>query len=362
MDPRAKQALLALPGDGAASKGAAERPRPEPVHEAGDFFGAPFRDFQHAGGVHVTGTRLWCDAARKNGLNFLSSARAGEVGKNRRVLCTEGTHRLATRGRGKLEALIAPYDQPLTVGELELSLHPAGHVLGAAQVRIVREGRVLVYAGEIYTRPSATALAAEPVRCDALALHATLARPDIAFPPREDVLKEICDFVDASLAERRTPVLLAQPVGVAQELVVHLGRAGYRLRLQRSIADVAKIYAALDVTVPDYKRFTNRVSRGEVLLFPPILRTSLSRLVPEARVALVGPRAVDAAHVHQLAVAGAFALSDVADRADRLAFVEATGAKEIYLTGGDVESFGAELRRRGLRVHNLLPREQLELF
>lgn len=325
-------------------------------------FGEPFRDFQRAGGIHVTGTRLWCDAPRKNGLSFWSSAHVGEVGKNRRVLCTEATHRLATRGRGKVDALTAPFDKALGVGELELSLHPAGHVLGAAQVRVVRGDRVLVYAGEVHTRPSVTTLAAEPVPCDVLALPATFARPDIGFPPRDEVLARVRRFVDATLEDKRTPVLLAPPLGIAQELVVSLGRAGYRLRLQRSIADVAKLYVALGVLVPEYKRFTSRVSRGEVLIFPTILRSTVEQHVPEARVAMVGPRAVDAVHVHQLRVAEAFPLTDVADRADRLAFVEATGASEVYLTGGEVDSFGAELRRRGLRVHPLLPREQLEMF
>lgn len=355
------------------STGPSSRPRslgsdqsepPGEVSPSGDdgFFGGPFRDFEHIGGIHLTGTVLWCDAARKNGLNFLSSALAGEIGKNRRVLCTEETYRIATRGKGKLEALTAPYDQPLTVGDLSLSLHPSGHMLGAAQIRVEREGRVVVYAGEVSTRASLTALTAEPIPCDVLALPATFGARAFQFPERQPVLADIEAFIKETLSARQTPVLLAQPMGIGQELLVSLGRSGHRLRVHRSIAEVAKLYESLGVTMAAYKRLTSRIGKGEVALMPPILRRKVDELVPDARIALVGPRAVDAPHVHQMAVSEAFPLSNIADHSDLLAFVEATGARQVFLKSGHVEAFGSDLRERGIRVHDLLPREQLELF
>ena len=330
---------------------------PEPT-----FFGEPFRDFEHVGGVHVTGTVLWCDSNRKNGLNFLSSARAGEVGRNRRLLCTEPTLRIATRGKARVEALTAPYDKPIRVGDLSLSLHPAGHMLGAAQLRIQREARVLVYAGDVSRTGTETTLGAESVPCDALALPATFARRPYRFPDRADVLAALRDFIDGTQAARRTPVLLAQPVELAQDLMVALGRAGYRLRVHRSVAEVSKLYATLGVVVPPYKRYTQRLGRGEVGVFPAILKAQLEGQISDARFALVGPRAVDAAYVYQSGVAAAFGLSDVADRVDLLDFVDSTGARSIYLTGGYIDDFAADLRDRGLRVYGLRPSEQLELF
>ncbi len=320
-------------------------------------------DFEHiGGGVHVAGSVVWCDADRKAGLNFLSSARAGEMGKGRRWLCTEATLRLCTRGRGKIDALVAPYGQSLSVGNLTLSLHPSGHLLGGATLRIEREGRVLVYAAEISTRRSATAPPAEPPRCDALALLAPWAMRGLVFPPRDEVLADLGRFIDAALADGRTPVLLAPPLGIGVELLVGLGRAGYRLRAHRAVADVAKLYAELGISVPPHKRLGARVPKGEVLIVPPILRASLDALVPDARVALVGPRAADAAHVHQARVARAFPLSDSADGPELLGFVAATGARDVYLTGGEVEVFAARLRELGITARPLLPPRQLELF
>lgn len=326
------------------------------------FFGGPLHDFEHIGGVHLAGSVLWFDASRKNGLNFLSSAGAGEIGKNRRFLCTEATARLASRGRGKLDVLTAPYGSPLTVGELRMTLHPAGHLLGSAQLEVERNGRRVIYAGDVSTRPSATTLRAEARPCSALALPATYGAPGFSFPPREEVLEGIQSFIESCLADKKVPVLLAPPMGIAQELLVSLGRLDVKLKVHKSIADVAKMYAELGLTLPPYKRLTKAVSRGEVLIMPPILRTSVDGLIADARVALVGPRSVDAAHVHQLRVMEAFPLSNVADRAELSAFILETGAEDVFLTGGAVSEFAYGLRDAGIRVHELLPREQLELF
>ncbi|MBX2812211.1 MAG: hypothetical protein KTR25_10390 [Myxococcales bacterium] len=324
--------------------------------------GGVVRDFENFGGVHLSSSVLWCDAQRKNGLNFLSSALAGDITKSRRFLCTEETRRLAARGRGKVDVLVAPYRQSLAIGELELSLHPAGHLIGSAMIRAMRGGRVAVYTGYFSTRSSATSRPADPIVCDVLALPASFGPRTVKFPRRRHVVDEIQLFIETAFVERQTPVLLAQPLGMAQELVAELGRLGYRLRLHRSVADITKIYSDLGVIQVEYKRFSKSARRGEVVIFPPILRTSIETLIPEASVALVDPKALDVGHVHQLRIDGAFALSNMADSDDLLSFVKATGAEEVYLTGGDVDDFGARLRSCGMKVNNLQPARQLDLF
>lgn len=340
---------------------------PAPIAGAGSEagqgrLGQPFREFEHVGGVHLTDSILWCDADRKQGLNFRSSADAGEVGRGRRILCTEATLRLISRGKGKLDALTAAYDQRLAVGELELSLHPAGSMLGAAQLRIVRGGRVIVYAGDVGPRAGFVCPPAEPIRCDVLALPATFGQRGVGFPPRDEVMADLRRFLDAALTEGGPVVLLVRALGVGPEVAVGLGRAGYKLRVHRALADVLKIHAELGVLVPPFKRLGKRVGKQEVVLVPPILRGQVPELFPAARVGFVGPRAVDAAHVHQLGVDQAFPLTHVADRQELERFVDETGAGEVFLTGGAIPDFRALLEPKGVVVRDLLPQKQLSLF
>lgn len=327
------------------------------------YFDEPFREFEHNGGVHLADSILWCDADRRHDLCFISHAHADYIGKNRRILATDQTVRILTRGTGKIDSLTSPYRRSFTLGPLELEMHPAGHVLGSAQLLITRDGRRIVYTSDINPRVTATVEAAEPVPCDVLAIPATYGLPVYRFPPREEVIARIEQFVADCLDDRATPVLIANQIGTSQELMQILGKAGHRLRVHRSIFDVAKIYKDHGIDFPGSRRFQGSPAKDEVVIFPPILRRHASiRRLRKYQTALVTGRALDEAFVHRHRVDAAFPLSDSADHDELLAFIEGTGASEVYLVGGHIEEFGETLRARGHRVYSLIPPQQLSLF
>lgn len=327
------------------------------------YYDSPYREFEHSGGIHLVDSILWCDSDRKQDLAFISHAHADYVGKNRRILATDKTVKILTRGTGRIEALTSPYKRSFTLGTLELEMHPAGHVLGSAQLLIVRNGRRLVYTSDPCTRNTATAETGAPVPCDVLVVPATYGLPHYRFPPHEEVFAQIRKFIDDCLEDRATPVLIANQIGTSQELMVVLGKAGYRLRVHRSIFDVAKVYRDLGVAMPNSRRFQGSPAKDEVVLFPPILRKHASiRKLRKFKTALITGRAVDEGFVLRNRVEAAFPLSDCVDHAELLAFIEGTGASEIYLSDGYVQELSQELRDRGKRVYPLQAPKQLTLF
>lgn len=327
------------------------------------YFDEPFREFEHNGGVHLADSILWCDADRRHDLCFISHSHADYIGKNRRILATDKTVRILTRGTGKIDSLTSPYRRSFTLGPLELEMHPAGHVLGSAQLLVTRDGRRIVYTSDINTRVTATAERAEPIPCDVLAIPATYGIPLYRFPPRDEVVAQIEKWVGECLDDKATPVLIANQVGTAQELMHALGKAGHRLRVHRSIYDVAKVYKELGINLAGARRFQGSPAKDEVVIFPPILRRHASiRKLRKFKTALVTGRALDEAFVHRHRVDTAFPLSDSADHGELIDFIEATQAREIYLIGGHVEELGAELRDRGHKVFSLIPPQQLSLF
>src|SRR5262245_38723969 len=198
-------------------------PAPQKKRQDSLFFDEPQREFEYNGGIHLSGAILWCDADRRHDQTFISHAHVDEIGKNRRILATDKTVKILTRGTGKIDALMSPYKRSFTLGPLELEMHPAGHVLGSAQLLIVRDGRRIVYTSDVSVRQTATAERATPVPCDVLAIPATYGLPLFKFPPREEVLAAVEKFVDDCLNDRATPVLIANPIGTAQELMHMLG-------------------------------------------------------------------------------------------------------------------------------------------
>lgn len=329
----------------------APRPRPERSE----------REVELNAGVHLVDSVLWFDTARRADPTFLSSALVEHPGKNRRVLCTVPTAALLSRGKAKLGAVTAPYGQRFQLGQLNLSFHPAGRLLGSAQLLVEREGRRVLYTNGVKLRPSFTAEAFEAVRCDALVCAAPYF--GFHFPPQEEVHAQILSFVEETLAARRCPVLLASALGAAQELMQLLAEAGHRLRVHRSVHEVSKVYRGLGIALPEARRFTSTTTKDEVLILPPILRNHPSvRKLREPRLAWIGGRAADAEYIYRARVDAAFALSSQADSAELLRFVEESGARDVYLMGEGVEPFAQALRAQGLRVFPLRPPEQLRLL
>ena len=328
------------------------------------FFDQPRREFEYNGGVHLSGSILWCDAPRRRDLTFLSHSHADHVGKNRRILATDKTVKILSRGTGKIDALTSPYHRSFTLGPLELEMHPAGHILGSAQLLIQRDGRRIVYTSDVNVRTTATAERAAAVECDVLAIPATYGLPMFRFPPRDQVIEGIKKFIEDTINQKATPVLIANPIGTGQELMHVLGHGGFRLRVHRSIYDVAKVYKDLGVDVmTNCRRFSGQPARDEVVLYPPILKKHASiRKLKRFRTAIVTGRAIDEAYVYRQKVDAAFPLSDCCDHSELVQFIRNTGAEDVYLVDGYVEELGQELRNAGHRVFGLVPPRQLALF
>src|SRR5690349_14139746 len=127
--------------------------------EAGDFFVDPWQPVDRAVITHAHG-----DHARWGSRHYLGS-REGE-----RVLRT----RLGPEAR--IESL--EYGEPVTLGDgVRLSLHPAGHILGSAQVRIERGGEVWVVSGDYKVEPDPTCTPFDPIRCHGFITESTFGLP-----------------------------------------------------------------------------------------------------------------------------------------------------------------------------------------
>jgi Cft2 family RNA processing exonuclease len=236
-------------------------------------------------------------------------------------------------------------------------------MLGAAQLLVQRDGRRILYTNDFHVAKQSTCERAKPMACDVIALPATYGHPHYVFPEREEVLEELVAFVDRAFEEKHTPVLIAPPLGVAQEVMYFLGKRGVRLRAHRSIHEVAKVYTELGVNLLSVKRLGAKPARDEVVIVPPILRHSTQvRKIERHRTALVSGRALEPDHVFHMRVDAAFPLAEAADHDQLISFVRETGAAEVYLTSGFVDPLAEALREGGRKVFPLVRPEQLPLL
>lgn len=292
-------------------------------------------------------------------MGFLAHARGAPSVLPERMIASGPTIQLLTaalpRALRRTAALPAAYGQTFALGSLRLTLHPAGHVLGSAQIRCEADGLDLVYAGDIGgsgARASLTAEALVSLTCQTLALRAVYGHPRYVFPPREESLEKVSAFVEKTLEHGKTPVLVAAAVGEAQDLVRYLG--GRRtLRLHPTALRACEVYVAQGVPL---KGFAPLDREGEVVVVPPTAR--LSRLgLGGHRVCALSGRAVDG-----IASADeALPLADHAGFEDLVEYALRSKARRVYTIDGHAEELAQQLRRRGMDATAIREQHQLPL-
>jgi len=321
-----------------------------------------------AHGLRLRGTQLYLDPVGRPQLGFLAHARGARATLPERTVATAATVALLDaaqpRALRKAAPLPAGWRKPFALGSLTLTVHPAGHVLGSAQLHCELAGRTIVYAGDLGgagERAPATAERQEQVPCETLLLRATYGHPRYAFPPRAEVFEDLSRFIAATLAERRTPVILAAPLGGAQEVIQHL--AGHELRLHPAPLRFAEVYRAQGVALPAVLPL-GAIQPGQVVVLPahPRSRRYLPDIGP-SRVCLLSGRAVEQGFAGEVGVDVALPLSDHAGFSDLLQYAVRSGASRVLTVHGYAEDLAHALRQRGVRAHSIRElQRQLELF
>jgi putative mRNA 3-end processing factor len=315
-------------------------------------------------GLHLSGTELWFDANRKSDLSFVSHAHADHIARHARVIATAATLRLMQHRLGKLHgALPVPYRRPFDLGRLVLELLPAGHVLGSAQLRVIREdGTRIVYTGDINFTNALTAEPAEIADCDVLVIESTFGHPRYVFPPRAELFDRLAQWCSDHLARGVTPVLLCYALGKSQEAIKALSERGLRLCAHASIHAVCEIYRELGMPL-EVRRFQGVFEEGEVVVFPPhIAKSQHIRRIRHATAALTG-WALDGPHAAQRRGAdAAFPISDHADFPSLVRYARQSGASEVITIRGFAEDLAKALRAEGFIARAVDRPLQLALF
>jgi len=256
-----------------------------------------------------------------------------------------------------------PFNVPWSDGEHELTLFPAGHVLGSAQLLIEGERGRFVYTGDFKLARSYTCEPPEVKRCDVVLMECTYGRPHYVFPTRDEVEEAIVAFATDALADGCAPVFYAYSLGKAQEAMAILGKAGIPLAVHGAVDEIAKVYARSGVSLPPYERYDAVTYDGtRALIWPPSGKTqpkALQRLKP--RRAMLSGWALDKSAPHRYGVDACIPLSDHADYAALLRYIELAQPKKVLLNHG-WRDFTWRLRRMGIDATYLEPHEQLALF
>lgn len=248
-----------------------------------------------------------------------------------------------------------------TINGVTVSLHPAGHILGSAQVRVEHGGQVWVVSGDYKTDPDPTCDAWEPVRCHGFITETTFGLPLYRWPAQQAVFADLNAWWRANADAGRTSVLLAYALGKAQRLLAGLDPSIGPILTHGAVEAMTDAYRAAGVAMPTTTYATvarkNPAWARAIVIAPPGAEAgSWARRFGETRTAFAsGWMRVRGARRRRGVDAG-FTLSDHVDWPSLLSAIEATGAEQVWCTHGFTDVVVRTLTERGLDARTIATR------
>jgi putative mRNA 3-end processing factor len=279
---------------------------------------------------------------------------------NRAVLATPGTLaimelRLGPEAGERREAL--DYGQPLRIGDVTVTLVPAGHVLGSAQVVLEHAGSRVVVSGDYKRRPDPTCPPFEVVPCDVFVTEATFALPVFRHPPDTEEVGKLLHSL--ALFPERAHLVGVYALGKCQRLIALLRRAGHDrpIWLHGALLSMCDLYSRFGVELGDLRPATEARSeemQGQIVLAPPSAVTDRwSRRLPDPLVAYASGWMRVRQRARQHGVELPLILSDHADWDELTRTLAEVGAPEVWVTHGREEALVHYATGMGLRARAL---------
>ena len=305
--------------------------------EAGDFYVDPWLPVERAIITHAHG-----DHARPGSRQYLA-ARAGE-----------GV--LRTRLGPDASISTVDYGERITLNDVRVSLHPAGHILGSSQVRVEYRGEIWVASGDYKTEPDETCAPFELVRCHTFITESTFGLPIYRWMPQRETFAAIHAWWRANADAGRASVIFAYALGKAQRLLNGLrhgavGPAYTHGAVERLNADYRDSGVQLLPTTRASSMPRNHDWSDALVIAPPSASGSLwLRRFGTASTAFASGWMSIRGMRRRRTVDRGFALSDHVDWPSLVDTIRNTGAERVLATHGSRESLVRWLTERGIEA------------
>ncbi|MBI3367921.1 MAG: ligase-associated DNA damage response exonuclease [Burkholderiales bacterium] len=312
--------------------------RPEGLYcPPGDFYIDPWRPVERAVITHAH-----ADHARPGHGQVLTSA------------ISEGVLRVRLGAGLRLQGLA--YGEAIDHRGVRVSLHPAGHVLGSAQVRLEQGGQVWVVSGDYFASAhderNPTCPPFEPQRCDCFITESTFGLPIYRWAPQAEVFAEINAWWRHNVQSGRTSLLLAYSFGKAQRVLAGVDAGIGPIAVHGAVESLNAAYRAAGVALPPTETVDALKARALVVAPPGSQASAWARGLGDFSDAFAsGWMQLRGARRRQ-GVDRGFVLSDHADWPGLQRAISATGAERVIVTHGYEAVMVRWLREQGLRAES----------
>ena len=249
------------------------------------------------------------------------------------------------------------YGERITLDGATVTFHPAGHVLGSAQIAVETAGLRIVASGDYKNVPDPTCAPFELVPCDVFITEATFALPVFR---HGDPMGEIAKLLrSVAVFPERAHLVGAYSLGKAQRIIALLRAAGHRspIYLHGAMEKITNYYEERGIELGPLHtvRGADKAAlAGTITICPPSALNDLwTRRFPDPVNAFASGWMRVRARARQQGVALPLVISDHADWDGVTATIAATGASEIWVTHGQEDALVHWCGKRGLKARPL---------
>ena len=310
--------------------------------EAGDFFIDPWKPVDRALITHAHS-----DHARQGSRSYLCA--------------NEGVGVLRVRLGETVGIRGVEYGERIDMNGVSVSFHPAGHVLGSAQIRVEHQGEVWVVSGDYKVGVDRTCTSFEPIRCHTFVTESTFGLPVYRWPPPDDVFSTVNGWWRTNQEEKTTSILFGYSLGKAQRLLAGVDASIGPILVHPAIEEFLPAYTAAGVSFPKVAEATPEnvgAAKGQALVIAPPAAEGSGQFTKFGEISTAfasGWMLIRGARRRRSADRG-FALSDHADWPGLIDSIRATQAERVLVTHGYCEPMVRWLNENGWRAEALQTR------
>jgi putative mRNA 3-end processing factor len=249
------------------------------------------------------------------------------------------------------------YGESVSLGGVTVTFHPAGHVLGSAQIAVEANGLRIVASGDYKDVPDPTCAPFELVPCEVFITEATFALPVFRHSDADGEIAKLLRSV--ALFPERAHLVGAYSLGKAQRVIALLRKAGYTapIYLHGAMEKIAAYYVERGIALGDLQlvRGASKANlAGSITICPPSALNDLwTRRFPDPLAAFASGWMRVRARARQQGVTLPLVISDHADWDGLTTTIAATGAGEIWVTHGQEDALVHWCATRGLKARPL---------
>jgi len=246
------------------------------------------------------------------------------------------------------------YGESFTINGVQFSFHPAGHIVGSAQVRIEHKGEIWVISGDYKTQHDGFIEGFEPIRCHHFVTECTFGLPVFRWEAPSDLKNQLNTWWAENKINGTASVLLGYSLGKAQRLLKMLDPSIGKIYTHGAVENINEVLCSSGYDLPKTHYIDNTITKkefiGNIIIAPPSAIGSpwIKRIGPHKSASGSGWMQMRGTRRRRGTDTG-FVISDHADWDGLLSAIKETQAEHVYVTHGYTDIFNKYLNEIGIQ-------------